>query len=108
MENIVRSEQELVRRGKLDSIREYCNPYPDKYEVTNSIKEARELPDGTENIKIAGRIVFLRKMGKLSFLRIRDIESSIQVSFQMGLLGEEAYKFFKSNIDVKEERKWQR
>lgn len=100
MDERVRSEQELVRRGKLDSIREFCNPYPEKYELTNSIKEARELDDGVLDVRIAGRIVFLRKMGKLSFLRIRDIESSIQVSFQLDLLGEDYYKFFKSNVDV--------
>lgn len=97
---VIRSEQEMVRRGKLDSIREYCNPYPEKYEVTNSIREARELEDGIQNVKIAGRIVFLRKMGKLSFLRIRDIEASIQVSMQLDLVGEDAYKFMKSNLDV--------
>ena len=95
-----RSEQELVRRGKLDSIREYCNPYPEKYEITHSIKDAAHLADGTENVKIAGRIVFLRKMGKLSFMRIRDVEASIQVSMQLDLVGEEAYKFMKSNIDI--------
>ena len=97
---ITRSEQELVRREKLEKIKEYCNPYPEKYEVTNSIKEARELVDGTENVKIAGRIIFMRKMGKLSFLRIRDIEASIQVSMQLDLVGEEAYKFMKTSIDV--------
>lgn len=95
-----RSEQELVRRGKLESIREYCNPYPEKYELTHSIKEARELEDGTQDVRIAGRVVFLRKMGKLSFIRIRDIEASIQVSMQLDLVGEEAYKFMKSSIDV--------
>ena len=100
MDNIIRSEQELVRRGKLDKIRGFCNPYPDKYDITNSIKEAREIPDGAKDVAIAGRIVFLRKMGKLSFLRIRDIEASIQVSFQLDLLGEDNYKFFKSCIDV--------
>ena len=97
---VARSEQELVRREKLEKIKEYCNPYPEKYEVTNSIKEARELVDGTENVKIAGRIIFMRKMGKLSFLRIRDIEASIQVSMQLDLVGEEAYKFMKASIDV--------
>ena len=97
---VARSEQELVRREKLEKIKEYCNPYPEKYEVTNSIKEARELGDGTENVKIAGRIIFMRKMGKLSFLRIRDIEASIQVSMQLDLVGEEAYKFMKTSIDV--------
>ena len=50
---INRSEQELVRRGKLDSIREYCNPYPEKYEITHSIKEAKKLEDGITNVKIA-------------------------------------------------------
>ena len=97
---VIRSEQELVRREKLEKIKEYCNPYPEKYEVTNSIKEAREIDDGTQDIKIAGRIVFMRKMGKLSFLRIRDIQASIQVSMQLDLVGEEAYKFMKTSLDV--------
>ena len=66
-----RSEQELVRIEKLDKIREYCNPYPDKYVRTHTLKEARLLPDGTSDVRIAGRIVFMRKMGKLSFIRIR-------------------------------------
>ena len=58
-----RSEQELVRIEKIDRIREVCNPYPDKYEKTHSLNEARNLVDGTENVRIAGRIVFMRKMG---------------------------------------------
>ena len=97
---VIRSEQELVRREKLEKIREYCNPYPEKYEVTHSIQMARELADGTQDVKLAGRVVFMRKMGKLSFLRIRDIEASIQVSMQLDLVGEENYKFMKSSIDV--------
>ena len=97
---VIRSEQELVRREKLEKIKEYCNPYPEKYEVTNSIKEAREIANGTQDVKIAGRIVFMRKMGKLSFLRIRDIQASIQVSMQLDLVGEEAYKFMKTSLDV--------
>ena len=97
---IIRSEQELVRRGKLDSIREYCNPYPEKYEITHSIVEAKGLDDGTQDVRIADRIVFMRKMGKLSFFRIRDIEGSIQVSMQLDLVGEEAYKFMKSSLDI--------
>ena len=36
-----RSEQELVRIEKLDKIREYCNPYPDKYDRTHTLKEAK-------------------------------------------------------------------
>ena len=95
-----RSEQELVRIGKLDTIREYCNPYPEKYEKTHALKEARLLEDGTPLVRIAGRIVFMRKMGKLSFIRIRDIEGDMQLEIKIDMVGEEAYEFFKKQIDT--------
>ena len=95
-----RSEQELVRIGKLDTIREYCNPYPEKYEKTHALKAARNLEDGTTDVKIAGRIVFMRKMGKLSFVRIRDIEGDMQLEIKIDMVGEEAYEFFKKQIDT--------
>ena len=94
------SEQELVRRGKIEEIKKYCNPYPERYEITHSLLEASKLEDETKNVSVAGRIVFMRKMGKLSFLRLRDIESDLQVSIKFDLVGEENYSFFKSNIDV--------
>jgi len=94
------SEQELVRRNKLDEIKEFTNPYPEKYEVTNTLKEARTLEDGTENISIAGRIVFIRKMGKLSFFRLRDLEADIQVQLKADTTKEEDYEFFKKLVDI--------
>ncbi len=94
------SEQEIVRRQKVEEIRNFCNPYPERYEVNASLKEASQLEDGTKDVSVAGRIVFMRKMGKLSFLKIRDIESDLQISIKIDLVGEEKYEFFKSNIDV--------
>lgn len=94
------SEQELVRREKVNEIRKVCNPYPEKYDVSHTLKEASNLPDETKNVSVAGRIVFMRKMGKLSFLKLRDIEGEIQVSIKVDLVGEDSYEFFKSNIDV--------
>lgn len=94
------SEQELVRREKVEEIRKYCNPYPERFEVTHSLKDASTLPDDTTGVKVAGRIVFMRKMGKLSFLKLRDIESDLQISIKIDLVGEEKYNFFKDNIDV--------
>jgi len=95
-----RSEQELVRIEKIDRIREVCNPYPSKYEKTHSLKDARVLEDGTTDVRIAGRIVFMRKMGKLSFIRIRDIEGDMQLEIKIDMVGEEKYDFFKRLIDV--------
>lgn len=94
------SEQELVRRDKINKIREFCNPYPERFEVTHSLKEASLLEDETKDVSVAGRIVFMRKMGKMSFLKIRDIEGDLQISIKIDLVGEENYEFFKSNIDV--------
>ena len=94
------SEQELVRRGKVEEIRKFCNPYPEKYEITHSLKDASNLPDEEKNVSVAGRIVFMRKMGKLSFLKLRDIEGELQISIKIDLVGEEKYEFFKSNVDV--------
>lgn len=95
-----RSEQELVRIGKLDVIREYCNPYPERYDVTHVLKDARLLEDGTTDVRIAGRIVFMRKMGKLSFVRIRDIQADMQLEIKIDMVGEETYEFFKKQVDT--------
>ncbi len=94
------SEQELVRREKINDIKKVCNPYPERYEVTHSLKEASMLPDETTGVRVAGRIVFMRKMGKMSFIKLRDIESDLQVSIKIDLVGEDKYSFFKDNIDV--------
>ena len=95
MERIL-SEQELVRREKLKNVE---RPYPDKYETTHTISEARELNDGTKNVSIAGRIGFMRKMGKLSFVKIRNIEDAIQLQIRADVLGEEKYDEFKKIFD---------
>lgn len=94
------SEQELVRRNKLDSIRKICNPYPERFEITHELKEASVLEDGVNNVRVAGRIILMRKMGKMSFLTIGDIEGKIQVSVKLDMIGEEAYQNFKSIYDL--------
>ncbi|MBP3921092.1 MAG: lysine--tRNA ligase [Bacilli bacterium] len=93
------SEQEIVRREKLKEISKICNPYPDKYEITHDLKEAKKLADGTSNVSVAGRIIFMRKMGKLSFVRIRNLEGDLQLEFKIDIIGEDNYDFFKKQID---------
>ena len=93
------SEQEIIRREKLEEIKKVTNPYPAKYERTHTLTEAKNLEDGTKNVKVCGRIAFARKMGKLSFVKIRNIEDSFQLEFKTDLLGEEKYEFFKKLID---------
>lgn len=94
------TEQEQVRRDKVEKIREVCNPYPERYEITHEIKDVKALEDGTTGVRVAGRIVFMRKMGKMSFLTIRDIEGKIQLSIKVDIVGEEKYQFFKECFDI--------
>ena len=93
------SEQELVRRGKLEEISKVTNPYPERFERTHKLTEAKVLEDGTKGVRIAGRIVFMRKMGKLSFVKIRDLEGDMQLEIKVDLVGEEKYDFFKKLMD---------
>lgn len=94
------TEQETVRRNKLKEIEKFCNPYPDKYDRTHELEDIKNLEDGTTDVKVAGRIVFMRKMGKLSFVRLRDIEGDCQLELKVDTLGEENYDFFKTLVDV--------
>ena len=93
------TEQEQIRRDKLKEISKVCNPYPDRYERTHLLKDARKLEDGTTDVSVAGRIVFMRKMGKLSFIRIRDLEADLQLELKVDMVGEEKYDFFKKLFD---------
>ena len=71
------SEQEIVRREKLQNIE---NPYPERCEINYELHEASLLEDGTTGVKVAGRIILMRKMGKMSILTIGDIKGKIQIS----------------------------
>ncbi len=91
------SEQELVRREKLKNIK---NPYPEKYETNYEICDARNLEDGVTGVRVAGRIILMRKMGKMSFLTIGDIKGKIQISVKLDMVGEDKYQEFKANYDI--------
>ena len=94
------TDQENVRRSTLETLRTIINPYPDHFVRTHEISDARLLEDGTPDVRVAGRIVLMRKMGKMAFLTIQDIKGRIQISIKIDMVGEEAYDFFKKYIDI--------
>lgn len=90
-----------VRKDKMQKLIDAgVNVHPERYEITNSIKEARTLEDGTKNISLAGRIMSKRKLGKISFIDLRDLEGHIQLCIKRDDLGEETYKFMHETIDI--------
>ena len=50
----------------------------------------------TDEAIVAGRIMFIRKMGKASFFSIKDKTGPIQIYISINDIGEEAYTLFKS------------
>ena len=79
------SEQEIVRRKSMDTLRERgIEPYPAaEYKVTGHSREIKEnFKDGEEplrEVSVAGRIMSRRIMGKASFMELQDAEGRIQV-----------------------------
>lgn len=97
MENILIQS----RNNKLNYIlSQHKNPYPERYQVNCELKDAKDLPDGTRDVRLAGRIILMRKMGSLSFVKIRDVGGSIQIAVSRDLLGQEGYDFFKKAFDL--------
>lgn len=95
------SELKKVRLEKEEKLKELgVNIHPERYEVTHALKEARLLEDGTKNVRVAGRVMSKRKMGKISFMDLRDIEGKIQLVIKRDDIGEETYKILHSTIDV--------
>ena len=88
-----------IRKAKINALIEKGEiPYKAKFERTCTIKEAREKIG--EKVKVSGRIVFRRVMGKFGFMQIRDIEDKIQVSVGRNEFSEEEYDFYKKMIDI--------
>ena len=94
------TEQEIVRRNKVEEIKKYCNPYPERFEVTHRLHEAKVLEDGVQNVRVAGRIIFMRKFGKLSFVKLADLEGIYQVQMKANYTDEKDYEFFTNLVDV--------
>lgn len=95
------SELKRVRLEKEKLLEEQgINIHPERYEITHSLKDARVLEDGTKGVRVAGRILSKRKMGKISFLDLRDIEGKIQVVVKRDDIGEDKYKLLHATLDV--------
>jgi lysyl-tRNA synthetase class 2 len=77
------SEQELIRREKLDKLRALgINPYPaDLYPVNHTSKQVKEQFEDGKKVIIAGRLMSMRVQGKASFAELQDSEGRIQVYF---------------------------
>lgn len=100
------TDQELVRREKAEKIKELgLDPYGQKFKRDAFAQDLKEKykdveHDAFENMQdtatVAGRIMFIRKMGKASFFSIKDKTGPIQIYISINDIGEESYNLFKT------------
>ena len=101
------SEQEVVRREKLQKIREIgINPYPaNLYPVDHTTKQIKSTFEDGKQVIIAGRLMSRRIQGKASFAELQDSEGRIQVYFNRDEIctGEDKMKYndlYKKLLDI--------
>lgn len=106
-ENNIEQNEELdvnhliqIRRDKLKELQEAGkDPFEiTKYDRSNTAGEIKANYEQFEqkDVKVAGRIIAKRIMGKASFCTIQDCDEKIQSYVSINDLGEESYKAFKT------------
>ena len=104
-------ENKLIaqRREKLRALRENGIAFPNDFRrnvmggelvAEYGDRPAEELEAMGLRVKVAGRLMSRRVMGKASFCHLQDMSGQIQVFIQRDTLGEEEYAWFKRDLDL--------
>ena len=105
MEEEKLNDQELARRAKLARYEELgVDAFGSRYEWKDSIKDLRakygalteeELAEKQIPVNVAGRLMAIRRMGKASFVNIKDEYGNMQAWLGRDVVGEHDYEVFK-------------
>lgn len=106
------SSERDVRIGKLAQLRELgIQPYPERWERSHSVAAVRALAEGLtlepggsaeggEQVRVAGRLMAYRSMGKLAFGQIQDVSGRLQIALNQRTLEKDACKRFDKLFDL--------
>ncbi|OZV67122.1 lysine--tRNA ligase [Winogradskyella aurantia] len=101
------SEQEIVRREKLEKLRTLgINPYPaDLYPVNHTTAQIKSNYEDGKKVVIAGRLMSRRIQGNASFAELQDSVGRVQVYFNRDEIcsGEDKTKYntvYKKLLDI--------
>jgi lysyl-tRNA synthetase class 2 len=99
------SEQVEVRKQKLEKLKAagasvYPNDFKPNYSasaIAASFAAASDeaLAAAPQDIRVAGRLMAIRRMGKASFLHLQDRRARLQVYIQQNTVGEQMYGLFR-------------
>jgi lysyl-tRNA synthetase class 2 len=102
-------EQVEVRKQKLEKLKAsgvvvYGNDFRPTHSAAALVARYsaagdEELGAAPKDLRVAGRIMAIRRMGKASFFHVQDRRARLQMYIQQNAVGEEAYGLFRS-LDV--------
>jgi lysyl-tRNA synthetase class 2 len=92
-------EQRAIRSAKVEGLRRAgVDPYPDRFDRTATSGELRARHGGlgadeeTGQVeRVAGRVQLVRRMGKLQFLTLRDVDGPLQLFVSRAVMGDEGF-----------------
>lgn len=96
------NQYEQERRSKMRALRDMgVDPFGGRETGIQNLAEARAIykpemgHDGGPHVKVAGRIIFVRDIGKLQFQRLRDEHGELQIAFDKKRLSESDWNIVK-------------
>ncbi|MDR3256357.1 MAG: lysine--tRNA ligase [Endomicrobium sp.] len=103
IEQIIQQRKQKVKNFVSAGI----NPYPAKYslsknnaDIQNEFISLEKEQMADVKVKVAGRVMTYRNMGKAAFLDIKDGYAKIQIYIRADKVGIEQYKLFKNMVDT--------
>lgn len=72
--------------------------YPNKFFKSHSAVQLNKEAEGS--VSFAGRIMTIRKMGKIAFMDVKDDTGIMQLSFIRDDIGLDDFKFYLNNLDI--------
>jgi lysyl-tRNA synthetase class 2 len=93
------SEAEVRIEHLNNIVKEGIEAYPARSSRTHTLAEAKRAGDGTV-VKVLGRLMTRREMGKLTFCHLKDESDTMQIVLSEAEIDKPSCKFFNKNFDI--------
>ncbi len=91
--------EEKMRRDRVANLRAAdVIPFADSFKKTHDLAAAAKLKDDTKKVAVAGRILMLRQIGKLAFLKLSSLSGEYQIVLQDGTTAD--FEIWTKNLDL--------